>query len=213
MDNPPKADEAGVLTKHVRSLAEEISNLSPYEWLNNKWTTGNYPPLLKKIGDPAEVYVLAWLTLEVSLVIFLAGCKPAHDSPISYAILAIATYRVVNLASYQLKILLTDTKSRLQGLARSFFLALLNLAELGLATTIVVYAFGVSVIPDGLTEGLLVSTFQNDLTIDEMGSGWIAFVLALLMGAALLVAVGSLGLVIGKLAETFVTGGDGSSKD
>ena len=133
------------------------------------------------------------------LIGLLAGYESsaARFSTATLALLLAA--RALDIAVYQMGSLLNDEQSPLQSSGWSFLLALVNLAELGVITAGWLMALGLPR-AQSVLEGARVSTFQNDLAVE---GGWSNVLVAGTMAVAVLVAVGSVGLAIGKIAETF----------
>ncbi len=205
----PPSQARAPFTSRVRRLIRGWQQWSiggrprhPYRGLQAAMVSTNWGRRLSRVADAAEAYVLLALTVEC-IAFLLATLVGGTSSWLGWAIGApiavVLTLRGLDIAFNQLAILLKEEPSALVSYGRSFLLALGNLVELGLitATTLLVLGFPVG---DAVRQGLRVTTFQNDLG----DGGWAeTCVLTAGMATAIIVAVGGLGVVIGKLAETF----------
>lgn len=204
LDQP--AGAGGVLTPRIRRAVDWLTRLPiagkdrhPYSHLRRNAQRTRPNRWLSRYADAGEQYVVAALLAEIVLAAGICGFV-AFGWTAAAAVLAVPLLlRIVDIGAYQLMILLTDEETAMQGHGRSLVLALANLAELGLISAGVLVVLGLSP-ADSVLQGARVSTLQSDLSAGVAGST------PLLVGAmctALLVAVGSIGVVLAKIGETF----------
>ena len=196
----------GVLTQRIRRGLRWLTTLPisgkerhPYSYLRRNLQRTGLNRWLSRYADAGEQYVMAALVTEAVIVAGIVGLVAAGATVAAGVLAVLLLVRIVDIASFQLNVLLMDEESALHGHGRSLLLALANLAELGLVSAGALVALGLR-LDDAALEGAQVSTLQSDLTAGVAGS------VPLLVGTmctALLVAVGSIGLVIAKIGETF----------
>ncbi|HEY9408658.1 MAG TPA: hypothetical protein VIP77_03670 [Jiangellaceae bacterium] len=200
------AVHGGVLTRRIRRGLRWVTRVPiagkdrhPYSYLRRNVERTRFNRWLSRHADAGEQYVMAALVVEAVVVAGIVGLAAAGATVAAGVLAVILLLRVIDIASSQLDILLMDEESALQGHGRSLLLALANLAELGLVSAGVLVALGLS-FDDAVLEGARVSTLQSELTVGVAGS---TPLLVATMCTALLVAVGSIGVVIAKIGDTF----------
>lgn len=147
--------------------------------------------------DPGEVYVLFWLMV-AAIVLGLSAFAPVGI--VGVGTLALVAYRWTDILLFEINFLLTMERSTLRSVPRALVLRCANLAEVGLTTasaTMIVDGGGIGA---GGVAGFLAVTLQPELSapltlaeVVSIGATLTAFVLL----------SGGIGLLVGKVSETF----------
>jgi diadenosine tetraphosphate (Ap4A) HIT family hydrolase len=201
---------SGMFAAHVQSFLKWFRQLRvrsvdrhPYAVLRRAVADERFLRPLGRLADPGELYVLLNLLVGLVLASLVALSMRGEPSParsvLVIALVAPLLLRAMDIAAYQLGILLTDQKTPLQGYGRSLLLAMLNLVELGVITAGSLCALGLRP-GEAVRQGARISTFQSDF---DLGGAWMDVLAGMMMGAAFLVAICGVGLALGKLGETF----------
>ena len=198
---PAVADPVAPMTRRLHDLAFLSVNgkWHPYTTLKQSMAAGRLRALRQHF-DPGEAYVTGWLLLEaVLLAAGAAALHRTHAGRISFAVVSgLLVWRAFDIFLYQASILLKDSRSPLLSYSRSLLLAGFNLIELGMITASVMLAS--DSVGEALTQGARMTAFQGDFG----GQGpWVSVFRMAMLCIALTVAVGGIGLPLGKLGETF----------
>jgi hypothetical protein len=189
----PIRSEPSTLVNSVLAIVRLWSHASLYRYAFRIW------PLRRlRVISQAEVYVAGWLAL-LTAIFVLSPETPG--SGWQYVIVAICSYRYVDLLTYYVGILLDRSANSLQSYMRSLVLLALNVGELvlilGLAFRILFPGIGR---PTALLDAFDVVT----LRAPAPGPGTVPhFVGALAIIAALTLLVGGVTVVLGLISARF----------
>jgi hypothetical protein len=185
-------DEPGALVNTVLWSLQQAQRLSLYKPLASKiWPQTWFNARRGTIRGltAAETYVPIWLCIQIGLLFAVDG--RASNGPFGWAVVIIGLYRFVDLTTYHLVTLLERGAGALLSFRRSFILWSLNLAELVLLTSLVLWKLEVGT-PLGSAFDLVI------LHGRPVGTGpWLAMTDVLAIASALLISAELFGLILG----------------
>ncbi|MGH3073023.1 MAG: hypothetical protein ACRDNB_12255 [Gaiellaceae bacterium] len=165
----------------------------PYTWLR---------PLWKRVGLPdaelGNVYVVGWLVALIAL--FSRAPQPSWELGSRALITAVAGYRLLDLVSFYVEVILRQGERKFRSFERSVVLLGLNAAESVVALAIFLRASGVADKTDALYGAFLLLT---QMDTPATGTEHIRFVTVLGIALGLLLLIVALSLFVGAIGQQF----------